>query len=44
MINLPSHNYNMRQQLNIPDNAVVFCGYGGKDSFSIHFVHDVFIK
>lgn len=41
MINLPNHNYNMRSQLNIPNNAVVFGGYGGKDSFSITFVHNV---
>lgn len=44
MINLPSHNYDMRHQLNIPDNAIVFGGYGGKDSFSINFVHDVVYK
>ena len=41
MINLPSHNNNMREELNIPQNAVVFGGYGGKDSFSINFVQNV---
>jgi len=41
MINLPTHNYNMRDDLNIPNNAIVFGGYGGKDSFSINFVHNV---
>jgi hypothetical protein len=41
MINLPTHNNNMREELNIPQNAVVFGGYGGKDSFSIDFVKNV---
>ena len=41
MINLPTHNNNMRDELNIPKNAVVFGGYGGKTSFSINFVHNV---
>ena len=41
MINLPKHNRNLRQRLNIPDNAVVFGGYGGSGSFSIPFVHQV---
>ena len=42
MINLPTniHN-NMREQLNIPKNAIVFGGYGGKDCFSIRFVQRV---
>lgn len=41
MINLPSHNKNMRDELYIPKDAVVFGGYGGSDSFSIKFVHEV---
>ena len=41
MINLPKHNRNMRDKLNIPEKSVVFGGYGGKDSFSIKFVHNV---
>lgn len=41
MIDLPKHNRNMRSKLNIPENAVVFGGYGGKDSFSIDFVKNV---
>ena len=41
MINLPKHNDNMRESLNIPKNAIVFGGYGGKSSFSISFVHKV---
>jgi hypothetical protein len=41
MINLPNHDNNMRELLNIPKNAIVFGGYGGSDSFSIIFVHGV---
>jgi glycosyltransferase involved in cell wall biosynthesis len=41
MINVPKHNEDMRNQLNIPADAVVFGGYGGSDSFSIPFVHHV---
>jgi hypothetical protein len=37
MINLPSHNRNMRKELNIPDNACVFGQYGGYDSFDIEY-------
>ncbi len=39
IIDLPNHNRNMRELLNIPSNAIVFGGYGGKDSFDIPFVH-----
>ena len=35
MINLPNHDKNLRNKLNIPDNAIVFGGYGGRESFSI---------
>jgi hypothetical protein len=41
MINLPIHNENMRAKLNIPNNAVVFGGYGGAENFNIHFVRQV---
>ena len=41
MINLGKHDKNMRKNLNIPENAVVFGGYGGRDSFNILFVHKV---
>jgi len=41
MINLPKHNKNLREKLNIPKNAIVFGGYGGKDRFNIEFVHEV---
>jgi hypothetical protein len=41
MINLPSHNNNLREELNIPSNSVVFGGYGGAGQFSIPFVQQV---
>ena len=41
IITLPEHNLNMRQQLNIPKNAIVFGGYGGKAQFDIHYVQEV---
>jgi hypothetical protein len=41
MIVLPDHDRNMRQELNIPTDAVVFGGYGGHDRFSIPFVKQV---
>jgi hypothetical protein len=41
MINLPKHNDNMRSELNIPETAVVFGGYGGAGNFSIKFTHNV---
>lgn len=37
MINLPKHDENMREELNIPASAVVFGGYGGSNNFSIRF-------
>jgi len=44
MINLPKHDRNMRKKLNIPENAIVFGGYGGSQSFNISFVHNVVYK
>jgi hypothetical protein len=41
MINLPKHDENMREQLHIPKDAIVFGGYGGSENFSIPFVHHV---
>ena len=35
MINLPRHDRNMRKELSIPEDAVVFGGYGGKENFNI---------
>ena len=41
IINIPSHNENLRFTLNIPEDAVVFGRYGGNDSFDIPFVKEV---
>ncbi|ANS04308.1 hypothetical protein [uncultured Mediterranean phage] len=41
MINLPKHNRNMRNKLNIPRDAIVFGGYGGRRQFDIQFVQKV---
>lgn len=41
MINLPKHDINIKKELNIPDNAIVFGGYGGQDSFNITFVREL---
>ena len=41
MVNLPQNNNSMREKLNIPKNAIVFGGYGGKGNFSIKFVQNV---
>lgn len=41
MINVREHNEDMRQQLNIPKDAIVFGGYGGRECFNINFVHTV---
>ena len=44
MISLPKHNRNMRKKLNIPEEAIVFGGYGGSCRFNIKFVHNVVYK
>jgi glycosyltransferase involved in cell wall biosynthesis len=41
MIVLPEHDLNMRAELNIPEDAVVFGGYGGEYQFSIPFAQKV---
>jgi hypothetical protein len=41
MINLPNNTDNMRSELNIPENAVVFGRHGGYGQFDIHFVHKI---
>ena len=44
MINLQKHNESMRKELQIPENAIVFGGYGGKENFDIPFVQKTVIK
>jgi glycosyltransferase involved in cell wall biosynthesis len=41
MINLPNTEKNMRKELNIPKNAVVYGRYGGYEEFDISYVHYV---
>ena len=41
MVTLPNHDHNMREELNIPQNALVFGRYGGTESFDIPLVYDV---
>lgn len=41
MINLPDHNKNMRKELNIPEDAIVYGRYGGYDAFDIPYVHNI---
>lgn len=40
MINLPNHNNNMRQTLNIEEDALVYGSYAGKNEFNIPFVKE----
>jgi len=44
MVTLPESSKNLRSQLNIPQDAIVFGRYGGKESFDITFVYDVINK
>uniref|UniRef100_A0A6C0K5T6 Glycosyl transferase family 1 domain-containing protein n=1 Tax=viral metagenome TaxID=1070528 RepID=A0A6C0K5T6_9ZZZZ len=41
MIRIAESNDDMRDELNIPQQAIVFGRYGGKETFDITFVHDV---
>jgi len=44
MINLPSHQENMRKTLNLPETAIVYGRYGGFYDFDIDFVHQAIIE
>ena len=44
MVNLPTTDKHMRNELNIPDSAVVFGRHGGLDQFNITYVHQVIDK
>lgn len=44
MINLPEHQEDMRQQLGIPKDAVVYGRYGGKQQFNVIGVHHIIEK
>ncbi len=41
MINLPDHNENLRKELNIPENALVYGRHGGFNEFDIGYVHNI---
>jgi hypothetical protein len=41
IVTIPECNENLRTELSIPENAIVFGRYGGKESFDIRFVHEV---
>lgn len=41
MLNLPNHDVNLRQQLGIPENAIVIGRYGAIETFNIDFVNGV---
>jgi hypothetical protein len=40
MVTLPDCDINLREELSIPENSIVFGRYGGKESFDIKFVHE----
>lgn len=41
MVTLPDCEENLRRELNIPNDAIVFGRYGGKETFDISFAHNV---
>jgi len=41
MVTVPNNNEDLRNDLNIPKESIVFGRYGGKESFDIKFVYDV---
>ena len=41
MIHLPEHEENMREELGIPEDALVFGRHGGFDQFNMHYVQHV---
>lgn len=40
IVTLPDCDENLRSELSIPRDAIIFGRYGGKESFDIRFVHD----
>lgn len=41
IVTLPNHDENLRKDLNIPNDMIVFGRYGGDDTFNLPFVHQV---
>ena len=44
MIDLPNHDLNLKEELNIPDNKIIIGNYGGPTSFNIPEVHRAIIS
>lgn len=44
IVHLPKPNQNIREQLGVPDDAFLFCRYGGLRDFDIDFVKKVVIE
>lgn len=44
MVNLPNCDGNMRKELNIPEDAIVFGSYGGKGCFNIEYTYQSIYK
>ena len=44
MVNLPENSRNIRDELNIPGDSIVFGRYGGPETFNISFVYDVVLN
>ena len=44
IVTIPECDENLRSELRIPENAIVFGRYGGKESFDIRFVHEAIKK
>ena len=44
IVDLPTCNENLRNELNIPDNAIVFGRYGGKEEFNILMTQQAIIE
>lgn len=40
IVTVPDSSNNLRSELSIPETAIVFGRYGGRESFDIRFVHD----
>ena len=40
IVDLPAHNENLRNELNIPHDAIVYGRYGGADEFNVTMVRD----
>lgn len=41
IVHLPENSANMRAELNIPEDAIVFGRHGGLDQFDLKYVHDI---